>query len=75
MLGSSLLVCPHEVELWLHSWYRGRIETFDEVDLRLQGEVSFILSYLYSKEVSIQLLMGSLVSTDFLLLLGTVYIS
>ncbi len=23
------LVCPHEVEPWSHSWYRGRVETLD----------------------------------------------
>ncbi len=28
-LGSELLVCPHEVEPWFHSWYRGRVETLD----------------------------------------------
>ncbi len=30
-LGSSLelLVWPHEVEPWFHSWYRGRVETLD----------------------------------------------
>ncbi len=25
----ELLVCPHEVEPWFHSWYRGRVETLD----------------------------------------------
>ncbi len=25
----ELLVWPHEVEPWFHSWYRGRIETLD----------------------------------------------
>ncbi len=25
----ALLVWPHEVEPWLHSWYRGRVETLD----------------------------------------------
>ncbi len=25
----ELLVWPHEVELWFHSWYRGRVETLD----------------------------------------------
>ena len=24
-----LLVWPHEVEPWLNSWYRGRVETLD----------------------------------------------
>ena len=28
-LHISLLVWPHEVELWFHSWYRGRVETLD----------------------------------------------
>ncbi len=31
-LGSSLLtvsVATYEVELWFHSWYRGRVETLD----------------------------------------------
>ncbi len=29
--GSSLLLLvePHEVEPWSHSWYRGRVETLD----------------------------------------------
>ncbi len=26
---SYLLVWPHEVEPWFHSWYRGRVETLD----------------------------------------------
>ncbi len=25
----ELLVWPHEVETWYHSWYRGRVETLD----------------------------------------------
>ncbi len=25
----ELLVWPHEVEPWFHSWYRGRVETLD----------------------------------------------
>ncbi len=25
----ELLVWPHEVESWFHSWYRGRVETLD----------------------------------------------
>ncbi len=25
----KLLVWPHEVEPWFHSWYRGRVETLD----------------------------------------------
>ncbi len=25
----ELLVWPHEVETWFHSWYRGRVETLD----------------------------------------------
>ncbi len=25
----ALLVRPHEVEPWFHSWYRGRVETLD----------------------------------------------
>ncbi len=32
MLGVALIlliVCPHEVEPWFHSWYRGRLETID----------------------------------------------
>ena len=24
-----MLVWPHEVEPWFHSWYRGRVETLD----------------------------------------------
>ncbi len=27
--GVALLVWPHEVEPWSHSWYRGRVETLD----------------------------------------------
>ncbi len=26
---SYLLVWPHEVDPWIHSWYRGRVETLD----------------------------------------------
>ncbi len=25
----KLLVWPHEVEPWFHSWYKGRVETLD----------------------------------------------
>ena len=25
----SLLLNPHEVEMWFHSWYKGRVETLD----------------------------------------------
>ncbi len=27
----ELLVWPHEVEPWLDSWYKGRIETLDGI--------------------------------------------
>ncbi len=27
----QLLVWPHEVEPWFHSWYRGRVETLDSI--------------------------------------------
>ncbi len=30
----ELLVWPHEVEPWFHSWYRGRVETLDANILR-----------------------------------------
>ncbi len=25
----KVLVWPHEVEPWFHSWYRGRVDTLD----------------------------------------------
>ncbi len=29
MILVALLVWPHEVKPWFHSWYRGRVETLD----------------------------------------------
>ncbi len=44
----QLLVRPHEVEPWFHSWYRGRVETLDAkynlVALSVSGAmVSFLV--------------------------------
>ncbi len=32
----ELLVWPHEVEPWFHSWYRGRVETLDALIFSLE---------------------------------------
>ena len=42
----GLIVWPHEVELWFHSWYRGRVETL------MLNIISYLGSYLLTVRVA-----------------------